>query len=210
MTLFAAPVSLVLRDKWSKREQVLTVHAVRVLESSTVPSGEKPVEWVLYTNHAVKTLEDILLVINGYSQRWRIEDFFRTWKTGACNVESTQLHDTNHVKIWATMLASVAARIERIKHIARAKPDLPATEEFAEHEIQALVLLKRKRKKKTENIPDGIPTIEQAVLWLAELGGYTGKSSGGPPGSVTIGRGLERLEPAAEMLRVLKENGHLR
>jgi hypothetical protein len=210
MTYYAAPVILLLRDKVTRRVQALMLNAVRALETSGVPNGETPIEWVLYTNHPITTAEDALLVIHGYSQRWRIEDFFRSWKTGACNVESTQLHDINHVKIWANMLASVATRIERLKHLARAKPDLPATEEFSADELQALKLLKSKRKKKNEHIPDTTPTIAQAVLWTAQLGGYTGKSSGGPPGSVTIRRGLERLEPAAEAIRILKENGHLR
>jgi hypothetical protein len=48
-----------------------------------------------------------------------------------------------------------------------------------------------------------MPTIAQATLWIAQLGGYTGKSSGGPPGSITIKRGLDRLRPAALLLDAL-------
>jgi len=210
MSVRVAQVTLRLQDRQTKRVQPMPVYAVYVCESGTVPAGEKPVEWLLYTNHRVETLEEARLVAYGYSQRWRIEEFFRTWKTGQCNVESTQLHGTNQVKIWASMLAAIAARTERLKQLARTQPDLPATEEFAPHEVEALVLLKRKRKKKNEQIPEGTPTIFLAVLWIAELGGYTGKSSGGPPGSVNIRRGLERLIPAAEMLRVLRENGLVR
>lgn len=210
MSVHVAAVTLSLRDEWTKRIRALPVYAVLVRESSPVPAGEKPIEWLLYTNFPVRTLEDAQLVAHGYSLRWRIEDFFRTWKTGQCNAESTQLQGTNQVKIWASMLAATATRTERLKHLARTQPDLLATEELAPHEVEALVLLKRKHKKKNEQIPDGIPTIVQAVQWIAELGGYTGKSSGGPPGSVTISRGLERLAPAAEMLRVLRENGLVR
>lgn len=206
MTAFAAEVTLRLRDESTDRVQPLTVHAVRVLETGRVPAGEQRIEWLLHTNYTVETLEDAMLVAHGYSQRWRIEDFFRTWKTGQCNVESTQLQGTQQVTIWGSMLAAIAARTERLKHLARTQPELPATEELAKHEVDALVLLKQKRKKKNEQIPAGIPSIALAVQWIAELGGYTGKSSGGPPGSVTISRGLERLAPAAEMLRVLREN----
>ena len=46
-------------------------------------------------------------------------------------------------------------------------------------------------------IPYSVPTIAQATLWLAELGGYTGKSSGGPPG---ISRGLAKLRSAADAI----------
>ena len=59
---------------------------------------------------------------------------------------------------------------------------------------------KRRSKKKTETVPDSVPTIAQATLWLAELGGYTGKSSGGPPGTITISRGLAKLRSAADAI----------
>jgi hypothetical protein len=38
------------------------------------------------------------------------------------------------------------------------------------------------------------------VRWIADLGGYTGRSSGGPPGITVIGRGWERVEVAVEVL----------
>lgn len=40
---------------------------------------------------------------------------------------------------------------------------------------------------------------------VAQPGGYTGKSSGGPPGALTIRRGLDRLSQAVEMLVALAE-----
>ena len=48
--------------------------AVWVRERGTTPCGEKPLDWLLLTNHAVDTAEDALLVVRGYSQRWRIEE----------------------------------------------------------------------------------------------------------------------------------------
>jgi len=132
------------------------------------------------TNHPIDSLEEVCLVVYGYSQRWRIEEFHRTWKQGGCDVESTQLHSSDHVQRWAIILAAVAMRIERLKYLSRNHLDLPATEELSSDEIKALLLLKRRQKKKTEHIPDGIPTIGQATRWIADIGGYTGKSSGGP------------------------------
>jgi hypothetical protein len=41
------------------------------------------------------------------------------------------------------------------------------------------------------------------VRWIADLGGYTGKGSGGPPGSVTIGRGFARVTAAAAVMEQL-------
>ncbi len=49
-----------------------------------------------------------------------------------------------------------------------------------------------------------------AVRWLAELGGYVGNKRSGPPGSITIGRGLERLEFAARLIERLRATRKMR
>lgn len=157
------------------------------------PRGEKPLDWMLLTNRDVTTFDEALAIVFSYCQRWRVEDFHKSWKSGHCNVEDTQLREMDHVLRWATMLAAIAMRVERLKHLARTQPDLPADVALSQIEIEALRAAKTRIKKRTETIPTGMPTIGQAVRWIAELGGYTGKSSGGPPGSITIARGFERL-----------------
>ena len=210
MSVYATKINLLLRTTpTGQRFTELPIHAIRVRESSPVPKGEKPIEWILFTNYPIDSLDDISLVIHGYCLRWRIEEFFRTWKTTGCDVESTQLHSTERVRIWATMLAAVSTRIERMKQLARTRPDAPATIEFSELELDVLIALKQKWKKKTETIPNVTPRMEDAVRWVAELGGYTGNSSGGPPGSVTIRRGLERLESAVEGVKCMRSCGKM-
>lgn len=185
-------------------KQLLEIDVVWAREQGTCPTGEKPLDWLLLTSAEVRSLDDAREVIFGYTLRWRIESFHKTWKTGACNVEQTQLRSQHAVAVWSTLLAAVAARIERLKLLSRSDPEKPANAELDSYEIRALILLKREYKKKTEVIPDTMPTIAQATRWLADLGGYTGRSSGGPPGSITIRRGLEFLKPAADLLRQLK------
>jgi hypothetical protein len=198
-----AHVVLRLRDRWAKTERKLEVTAVWAREAGTCPTDEEPVDWLLLTNVPVDSFETACTVVHGYTQRWRVEEFHRTWKSGACKVEDSQLRTCQAVVLWATILAAVAARIERLKLLARTTPDQPATVEFSSHEIGALVILMNEIKKRNETIPDD-PTIGQATNWVARLGGYTGKSSGGPPGSVTIRRGLEKLQPAARVLAALE------
>jgi hypothetical protein len=50
-----------------------------------------------------------------------------------------------------------------------------------EHELEALILMKRRHAKRTESVPDETPTIGQAVRWLADLGGYAGHKSSVDP-----------------------------
>ena len=83
----------------------------------------------------------------------------------------------------------MAVRIEQLKHLARTTPDAPASTIFTPIELEALKAAKMRQKKRTEVIPDGVPTIGEAVRWIGDLGGYNGKS--GIPGSLTLGRGLE-------------------
>lgn len=207
LLVHAMEVELDLRDPRTSRRTRLRVRAVWAMEAGTCPPGEKPLDWLLLTNRSVHTLAEAQQVLDAYAIRWRIEEVHRTWKNGGCHVEATQLHSEAAIKKWATLLFTVATRTERLKTLARTSPDQPASVELSADEVRALLLLKRRQKKRTEVVPDTMPTIEQAVRWIADLGGYTGKSSGGPPGSVTIGRGFARVLIAADVLKSLDEKG---
>ncbi|MDP3278635.1 MAG: transposase DNA-binding-containing protein [Deltaproteobacteria bacterium] len=61
----------------------------------------------------------------------------------------------------------------------------------------------------TETIPDDIPSMADAVRWLAELGGHAGRPSSGRPGAVTIRRGLEFIKPVAIAIELLENEGKL-
>jgi hypothetical protein len=196
MQMRCCQVTLDMHEKWSKKKHPLTVNVLWVYEVGTAPVGEEPLDWVLLTNHPIDTLEDACLVLFSYTQRWRIEDFHRAWKSAGCCVENNQLRGPDQVIKWAMILATVAARAERLKLLARNEPKLPASVELTPYEITAIRALHRRRAKPGERIAR-MPTIDKAVLWIAQLGGYTGKSSGGPPGAMTIMRGLERLRDVA-------------
>jgi Transposase DNA-binding/Transposase Tn5 dimerisation domain len=202
--LRSAEVVLDLKDQRTGRHEPLRVGVVWAQEVDTCPPGDKPLDWLLLTNHPIATREQAWQVVEGYSHRWQIEEVHKTWKSGGCRVEETQLHTQAAVEKWATLLFVVATRIERLKRLARTSPELPASVELSAHEIRALLLLKRREKKRTETISDTMPTIGQAARWIADLGGYIGKSSGGPFGSITLGRGFERVVIGAETLASLE------
>jgi hypothetical protein len=157
-------------------------------------------EWCLLTTYPVKTLADAKLVIRGYTQRWRVEDFHRAWKSGACNIERSQLRSPDAFCRWATILAAVAARIEQLKHLSRTSPDTPATDHLTRAELDAAIVLSETRKF----APGDSMTLREAVELIAQAGGYTGKSSGGPPGTITITRGFREVSAAAAVIERLK------
>lgn len=207
MAVHACQVTLALRDQDMSPRGSVTLYAVLTCERGTTPASEEPIEWLLLTNHPVQTFTDACLVIRGYTCRWRVEDFHKTWKS-VCGVEKNELRTSQAIMKWATILACTAMRIERLKHLARTEPELPATVEFTPLELQAIVLLRNPPGYR----PGTVPTISTAVRWVADLGGYTGKSSGGPPGAITIGCGLESVRIATTVLQnmaILKAEGKM-
>lgn len=195
MTLRFCPITLhLLSDEGTK--VAASLWAVHVPEVGSTPLGETPIEWLLLTNCPTQTLEQARLVVQGYAQRWRIEQFHKLWKSEGCRVEDLQLRSLESIRKWATVLASVAMRIERIVYLSRQEPELPADAEFSRAEIDAAILL---RKPKGVSRGD-LPTVGEVSRWVADLGGYTGKSSGGPFGPKVLARGLDYIAPVAQLL----------
>jgi len=200
-----ARLPLILRDRHAKKRRVHELTAVWAREEGRVPAGEERVEWLLYTTERVDTAAGACAVVQRYSYRWRIEEMHRTMKSGVCRIEDAQLRSVEAATKWASMHSAIAARVERLKQRSRLEPELPASEELTETEIRAIVLLKRDEKKKTEVIPNGTPSLAQAVRWIADLGGYVGNKSSGPPGTIVIKRGLERIRWAAKAIEALEK-----
>lgn len=191
------PVTLeMLDDEGEYRHVELTV--VRVTERSR---RRDALQWTLLTTYPIRRVQDATLVVRGYMQRWRIEDFHHTWKSGACDIERSQLRSADNFCRWATIQAAVAARVETLKHVSRTTPDVDATEYLTQTEVDVAIALSGTKKHR----PGDSLTLQQAVWLIAQLGGYTGKSSGGPPGTVTIQRGLQEVVAGARAVELLKK-----
>jgi len=194
------PVALRVSQK-SERRKPRWFNAVMATEVCP-PRNEAPISWLLLTTHEVENVEDALQVVAAYTLRWRLEDFHKTWKSGSCDIEESQLRARDHFQRWATIMAAVAARIERLKHLARQDPERPATDAYTQDEIDAALLLRNADK------PDNVrrlrrhtPTLGEMTLWVAQLGGHMGSK---PAGSIVLRRGLELVAIAAATLQALR------
>ena len=181
----------------------LSLYAVRLREART-----QGLEWLLYTNRPIVTVDDARDLIASYEARWRVEEFHKTWKSGQCNVEDAQLRSKNAVIKWATVLAAVATRIERIKYLSRTTPDESASLELGADEIEALKLDRNRRRKQSRRataepaLADSL-SIGEATRWIAELGGWVRQRTS-PPGSIVLARGLERLAWLVEGIAIAR------
>ena len=176
-----------------KRTQWVELTAVYAKETQRRDDG---IEWMLWTTYPVNNARDAFEVVRGYTMRWRIEDFHRAWKRGACDIERSQLRSISALQRWSAISAAVAARAEHLKLLSRSEPERDAELELTRDEIDAAIIL---TKTKRHRIGDKL-TLQQAVALIAQCGGYTGKSSGGPPGTQTITRGLHDIATAAAVL----------
>jgi hypothetical protein len=79
--------------------------------------------------------------------------------------------------------------------LARLSPDVPCTVLLDLEEWQTLY----RALHKTTTPPATPPSLGQAVRWVAQLGGYLGRKSDGPPGPLTLWRGLTRLLDMTEI-----------
>ena len=171
-----------------------------VVEARERSGGTDGILWRLLTTKPAATFEQACNVIAMYTRRWRIEELHKAWKSGACNVEDSWIRQREHFYKWATILCAVAVRIERIKLLSRTEPFRDARDEFTRDEIDAVILL-----CKPKGVARGAtPTLGQLTQWIADIGGYTGKSSGGPPGTKILSRAMERVNVAAEIIASLR------
>ncbi|MBF6613649.1 MAG: hypothetical protein IVW55_11025 [Chloroflexi bacterium] len=51
--------------------------------------------------------------------------------------------------------------------------------------------------------PNKVPTLQQAVRWIGELGGFLGRNSDGEPGVTVMWRGLQRLVDLTTMYQIM-------
>lgn len=173
-----------------------------VVEAREKEQRRDRVRWRLLTTKPAETFEQAREIITAYTRRWRIEELHLAWKSGACGIEQSWLRTPERFFKWATITVAVAARLERIKLLSRTQPNLSALDEFSRDEIDAAIAL---RKPKAVRF-GATPTLEEMVRWVADIGGYTGKSSGGPPGIRVISRGFDRVEAAASAIASLRND----
>lgn len=191
-----APVTLTPPER--KNYPPVKVWMIYVQEINHPGSVKSPLEWMLLTTTEVNTLEDACERVAWYAKRWGIEVYHRTLKSG-CRIEERRFDSTGSLEPCLAVDMVVAWRIFHLTKLGREVPDHPCTIFFQEAEWKALYIL----VNKTADLPAQEPTMHEAVRMLACLGGFLGRKSDGHPGTTTLWRGLQRLEPAVAMYRFL-------
>jgi hypothetical protein len=163
------------------------------------PPGAEPIEWALLTTLAVEGFEQACEKVAWYTQRWGIEVFHRTLKSG-CRVEDRQLGHGDRLQACLAIDMVIAWRIHHMTKLGREVPDLPAEAYFDHDECQVLIDYELNTRKRPVDAP--APSLREAIRMIAKLGGFLGRKSDGEPGTETLWRGLLRLDGMTEGWRL--------
>jgi len=164
--------------------EVYVVSAVEI----DPPPGQEKICWQLVTNVPTYSFEEAVVRIQWYVQRWKIEIFHRTLKSG-CKVEELQAETADKLMKLIAIYSIIALHIMSISYLARTQPDKSCEMCFTEDEWKLLY----RAAKKTKKLPDKAPTILEAVVMIAKLGGFLARNSDGFPGVTVIWRGLTKF-----------------
>jgi hypothetical protein len=164
------------------------------------PSGVEPVEWMLLSTIEVSDFDQACEKLDWYVQRWMIEVFHRTLKSG-CRIEDRQLGNVRRLENCLAIDMVVAVRIMHLAWLGRTQPTKPCTIYFEDHEWKALscFISKKRIPQKT------VPSIKEVVGWIGKLGGHLGRKSDRPPGTQALWEGLQRADDIIETVKLFTD-----
>jgi hypothetical protein len=171
---------------FGKREP-LRVWAIEARQ--VVPKAARdPICWRLLTTIPTQNLAQACEKVAWYTQRWQIEIFHKILKSG-CRIEARQLESAARLGRALALDLIVAWRILALSREGRLAPDQPCASVLSEAEWKILYCSIHPGK----SVPVQPPRMDEAVKWIARLGGFLGRKGDGFPGPITLWRGLQRL-----------------
>ena len=206
----------------SKKQGLSSVEVSCVLASFADNPDKK---WFLTSSEGSDqpTAEEAMMIVDHYSKRWKIEEFFRTLKT---NSQIESLHRFNDIKDFLKTLsfdAVTAYRITQIEHMAKHEPEKSASILLTPPELTALRHLMRAKslnryvpKKLAEyatqylSSPSGTAksldmNVKEAAVLLGRVGGFIPTKKQAIPGYKILWRAYADLQTTTLIISSLKQ-----
>jgi len=193
LLLKASTIDIPVPKKFNQKETAK--HNYTPIRLNVVMAYNEDYQWILLTNLPIETITQIKEVVKIYKSRWHIEDYHKVLKTGY-QVDEIYLHSSKEAIKNLLVLASISGcRLYWLIYIGRTEVSVKADKLFEEFEWKSLYVYFG------EPIPKESPTIAQAVLMIARLGGYKHSKHSSPPGIKSMWIGYQQLSVAAQVYR---------
>jgi hypothetical protein len=186
------------RHRRAEQLPTVTVWAVQVVEEYP-PAGVEPLDWLLLTTCPVSSPAEAQDCVEWYACRFGIEVWHKVLKSG-CRIEARQLESAARLQRCLTLFSVIAWRILYATLLSRTLPELPCTVLLALEEWQALYCVTHH----TATPSPTPPTLQEAVHWIARLGGFLGRPGDGEPGVTVLWRGFQHLADLTTMYTLLR------
>lgn len=201
LELRATKVTLKPRKYKNLKLPPVTLSAVLAREVAP-PANQEGICWLLLTTLPVSGTEEVKRCLYLYTQRWKIERYHYTLKSG-CRIEELQLEAMERLHRALAVYSIVAWRLLSMTYANRVTPQRSCAEFLTTAEWKTLHC----KMNRTTIPPDTPPDLRTAVLWIAQLGGFLGRRHDGAPGVKVLWRGLRRLQDMAEIWELMQTGG---
>jgi hypothetical protein len=185
----------------SFKHQSVTLNVISATEENA-PAEVRPIKWLLLTTLEVNNFDEATCRIRWYTYRWLIERYHYVLKSG-CRIEQLQLKTAERIKKALATYSIVAWRLLWLTYQARENSHLPCDTILETHEWQSLYC-----HFSGFPLSSQPPDLQQAVLWIAQLGGFLARRHDGFPGVKTLWRGLQRLHDIASTWKLLHSHNY--
>lgn len=175
------------RHRAAEQLPLLTVWAILVREDLP-PAGVEPIEWLLLTTCPTRTWVEACERVEWYAARWLIEVYHKVLKSG-CRIEARQFEQGDRLKRYVALDSIVAWQVLYLTMAGREMPNWPCTAILEADEWRALYCFIHQ----VSQPPPTPPTLREVTRWIAQLGGFLGRTRDGQPGTTVLWRGLQRL-----------------
>jgi hypothetical protein len=176
----------------------LTMSVVDVQELDA-PEGQEALHWRLLCSLPIQTMDDACRCVHWYSLRWLVERYHFVLKSG-CRIEERQLGTAARLQNCLSVYAIVAWRLLWLTYQARCTPEASCEIAFARDEWQALYCYIHH----CPVAPGTPPSLQEAVRWVAQLGGFLNRKGDKHPGVKVLWRGWQRLQDIVAMWQLMR------
>jgi hypothetical protein len=168
-------------------DQPLPLYVVLITESYP-PNNEKPIEWLLLTNEAVRRFEDAWRVAGWYEGRWVVEEYHKGQKTGV-GVEQLQFTSAERLQPAIALLSAVALTLLDLRDASRRADAQTRPAVSIVNRDYVAVLTAWRYGSPRFNI-----SVHDFYYALARLGGHQNRKHDKRPGWLVLWRGWMKLQ----------------